>query len=298
MGVDLPARGYRGRMGLLSFMTGKSKPFDAVAAKARVEALRTVLPAGSDVSFLEPSKGMELTYLITTIGDRAKASVMLGSIADIVSAGDERWWVDYSAHDTADEHSTYSSFALPSSELRFLPVLQRAHDQLYVVTSSQTLTIDAADGSFTISDVPRGRAMATARAAIGWWEAILRDTDGRWRDSTLSVDVGVGIGVDGDRAEIIYGTTVEREPGARDGSDAEWLKRVVAAWNENLPALEAMLRLPVPADHEVEFSFTDDLLKPRLVVSHHETYDDDKAVAKELIASIRSTVADSKLKVG
>jgi hypothetical protein len=59
-----------------------------------------------------------------------------------------------------------------------------------------------------------------------------------------------------------------------------------------------MLRLPVPADHSVDFTFTDSKLKPRLSVTHHETYDEDEAASEELVAQIRSQVPDSKLKVG
>jgi hypothetical protein len=59
-----------------------------------------------------------------------------------------------------------------------------------------------------------------------------------------------------------------------------------------------MLRLPVPPGHEVEFSFTDDELQPRLSVTEHETYDDNDAAAEEIVTQITAHVPDTKLKAG
>lgn len=185
-----------------------------------------------------------------------------------------------------------------------LDVLLKAHDDLYPLVPGQTITLDAGDGSFTIGDVPRGRAMTTARAAVRWWEGLVAANVDRWHESNLSIDIG-----EGENAEITYSSTIEREYDLKDRknnsalrstyvSHAEWAQRVFAAWNDNLPALEATLRLPVPADHSVDFTFTDSKLKPRLSVTHHETYDEDEAASEELVAQIRSQVPDSKLKVG
>lgn len=288
-------------MGLLSNVFGKSKPFDAAAAEARLQLLRSLLPPAAEVNIMEPEKGIELTYFVDVVGDRAQISPLLRSIVEIVSTGEERWSVEFSVHDTADENSTYSSFDLPDSAVKYLDTLLPAHDELYAIIPSQSIRLDAMDGEFHIYDVPRGQAMATARAAVRWWEGVLHDTRGWWSDSVLSVNIGG----EGDNAEIIYSATVEREynpsnktaTGSNRISDTEWAQRVFTAWNDNLPALEAMLRLPVPAGHEAEFSFTDDKLKPRLSVAEHETYDDNEDAAKELVAQIRTQVPDSKLKV-
>lgn len=282
-------------------MFGKSKPFDAAAAEVRLDALRSLLPPEAEVHLMEPDKGSRGSYFVDIVGDRAQTSATLRSIVEILAAGEERWSVELAVHDTADENSTYSSFDLPDSAVKYLDTLLPAHDELYAIIPSQSISIDAVDGGFHIYDVPRGQAMGTALAAVRWWEGLLRDTKGWWNDSVLSVNIGG----DGDNAEIIYGATVEREydphnktaTGSNRVSDTEWAQRVFAAWNNNLPALEAMLRLPVPAGHEVEFSFTDDKLKPRLSVAEHETYDDNDDVAKDLVAQIRAQVPDSKLKV-
>lgn len=288
-------------MGLLSSMFGKSKPFDAAAAEARLEQLRARLP-GAEVDIMEPEKGSQLTYFVDVVGDRSQTSTILRSIVEVVATGEERWSVELAVHDTADESSTYSSFDLPDSAVKYLDTLAPAHDALYAIIPSQSIRLDGMDGGFHIYDVPRGQAEGTARAAVRWWEGVLRDTRGWWSDSVLSVNIGG----EGDNAEIIYSATVEREPdpmgynktatGSQRVSDTEWAQRVFAAWNDNLPALEAMLRLPVPAGHEAEFSFTDDQLKPRLSVASHETYDNDKQAAKELVEQIHAQVPDSKLK--
>lgn len=289
-------------MGLLSNMFGKSKPFDADAAEARAYQLRTLLPTGATVNVMEPSKGIELTYFVDVVGDRAQTSALLASVVEIVQAGEERWSVEFSVHDTADENSTYSSFDLPDSAVKYLDTLTRAHDELYAIIPAQSIRLDGMDGGFHIYDVPRGDAMGTARAAVRWWEGVLRDTEGWWSDSVLSVNIGG----EGDNAEIIYGATVEREPdpmgynktatGSKRVSDTEWAQRVFAAWNDNLPALEAMLRLPVPSGHEVEFSFTDAKLKPRLSVAEYDTYEDNDAAAEELVTQIKAHVPDTQLK--
>ncbi|MRJ75711.1 hypothetical protein GEV29_04120 [Aeromicrobium sp. SMF47] len=294
-------------MGLLSFLSGNRTPFDPVAAAGRVEALQSALPPGTKINLLEPDRDLRrLVYMIELVGDRRLASQMLGTAAAIVASTEERWDLDLSVHDTADEESTYSSFALPDVQVEWVDVLGRAHDEMYAIAPEQTIVLDADGGDFTISDLPRGKALAIATAAVRWWEGILRDTAGRWSDSTLSVEAGpVGDGVS---SEVIYSATVERDPdpmgynktatGSKRVTDEEWSQRVFAAWNQNLPAFEAMLRLPVPAGHEAEISFTATKLKPRLSVRSHESYsDEDKAVAKELVATIRSQIPDSKLKV-
>ena len=291
-------------MGLLSNMFGKSKPFDAEAAEARVEQLRAILPPAAEVDIMEPEKGIELTYFVDVVGDRAQTSPMLKSIVEIVSAGEERWSVEFSVHDVDDPDSTYSSFSLADVAVKHLDVLLPAHDELYAIIPSQSINLDVMDGGFHIYDVPRGQGMATARAAVRWWEGVLRDNSDSWGDSVLSVNIGG----EGDNAEIIYGATVEREldpmgynktaTGSNRVSDADWAQRVFAAWNDNLPALEAILRLPVPAGHEAEFSFTDDKHQPRLSVAAHETYESDKDAAKDLVTQIKAHVPDSKLEVG
>lgn len=293
-------------MGLLSFITGSRKPFDPAAAEARLEALRTTLPPEAHVTFIEPSRGMELTYMVSIVGDRPRTSQLLGAAVEILAPTEERWTLDFSVHDTEKDDSAYSSFELPDRQVELVELLGRAHDEMYAIAPAQTIVLNADTGAFTISDLPRGQAMGIATAAVRWWEGILRDSSGRWDDSSLSVEAGpVGDGVS---SEIIYGATIEREPdpmghnrtatGSQRVSDAEWAQRVFAAWNQNLPAFEALLRLPVPAGHEAEISFTATKLKPRLSVRSHESYDDeDKAAAKELVATIRSQVPDSRLKV-
>ncbi|MCW2839893.1 MAG: hypothetical protein JWR55_1376, partial [Aeromicrobium sp.] len=94
---------YGDGMGLLSNMFGTSKPpFDAAATQSRVEALTSVLPAGATVSVIEPSKGMELTYLVDVVGDRRQTTAMLASVVEIVSAGEERWSVTFTVYDIDD----------------------------------------------------------------------------------------------------------------------------------------------------------------------------------------------------
>lgn len=288
-------------MGFLSFMAGKRTPFDAAAAEARVHALQSVLPPGAEIMLMEPSKGSSLEYLIELVGERSHTRPMLRSIVDIVSTTQERWSVSLAVHDTADDRSTYSAVELPDVQVEFVDVLLRAHDELHGVLPSLTIALDAGDGSVVIGDVPRGRAVAAARAAVRAWEGMLHASEGRWRDSTLSVDVGVDIGPEGDRAEIVYRTTVERESDPTDSntiSDEDWTQRVFAAWDDHLPLLEAMLRLPVPVDHEAQLSFTASGLKPRLSVSHHETYESDEAAADELVATIRAQVPGTTLTAG
>jgi hypothetical protein len=265
-----------------------------------------MLPAGAEVTLLEPSKGAPLTYMIQVTGDRSRVSAMLPSVVEVVSTTEERWSLLFEVHGTRGESPAYSSIDLPDTAVRSVGILGRAHDELLELSQSQSVSIDAEDGSFTITDVPRASAMTSARAAARSWEDVVRDTDGRWSDSTLSIEVGVGIGVDGEHPEIIYSATVEREPdpmgyrrsatGSEEVSDAEWAERVFTAWDDNLPLLEAMLRLPVPADHAATLSFFRDSLKPRLSVTHHETHEDDLAAAKELVASIRTQVPGTKLK--
>lgn len=289
-------------MGLLGNMFSK-KTFDAEAAAARIEQLRAVLPSEATVELIEPDKGTQLEYFVSVVGHRPRTSAMLASIFDIVSAGEDRWSISLEVHDTDDESSSFSSFALPDSADKHLDTLRRAHDELYAIIPSQSIVLNGDDGAFHIYDVPRGQAMGTARAAVRWWEGVLSEAGDAWSDSVLSVNIGEDMADAND--EIIYGATVERayDPhnrtasGSRRVSDTEWTQRVFAAWNDNLPALEAMLRLPVPAGHEVEFSFTDDKLKPRLSVATHETYDINKKAAKELVEQIRAQVPDSKLKV-
>lgn len=293
---------YGAAMGLLSFLTGRTPAYDEAATQARVEALKAALPAGADVVAIPPSKGMELTYHLDLVTDRATTSAILASIVKIVSTDEGRWSVNLSIHDTADESSAFSSVDLPSSRLAVLDDVLRAHDELHALIPTQSIMLDTTDGSFTISDVPRDQAVATARAAVTWWAGLLTTTVPPWYASNLSVDVGG----DGVNAEITYSTTIEREPElARDRargfrqsvSDAEWTAQVFAAWTDNLPVLEAALRLPVPADHSVDLSFSASKLKPRLSVTHHETFDDDEDAAEELVAAIRQQVPDSKLKV-
>jgi hypothetical protein len=225
------------------------------------------------------------------VADRARTSALLTSVVKIVSTTEERWALELWVSDTADEGSTYSSIDLTDKALPTLDVLCRAHDVLYPFVLGQTITLDASDGSFTIGDVPRDRAVATARAAVRWWEGLVAHDIGRWTDSTLSVDIGTG-----ENAEITYSATLERESGLKV-SDAEWAQLVVAAWNANLPALGAMVQLPVPADHCVDFTFTDTKLKPRLSVTQHATYADDEDAGQELVAQIHAQVPSSKLKV-
>jgi hypothetical protein len=295
-------------MGFLSFLTGKATPFDDEAAQARVRTLESILPAGAQVVLMEPEKGTDLTYLVQVVADRSQGATLMASVVEVVRTGEERWSLDLTVHDTDDESSTYSSLALPRHALPALDVLLTAHDDLYAAVPTATLTLDADDGSFTISDVPRESALATARVAVRWWEGVLQRAGDRWSASSLSVDVGIGLGADGVDAEITYAATIEREPdpmghgknavGSTYVSDAEWAGRVLAVWDENLPALEAMLTLPVPPGHEVALSFTGDSLEPRLTVSHHETYEEDEVAAKELVAAIRARVPGSELEVG
>ncbi|MBD7918708.1 hypothetical protein H9657_10525 [Cellulomonas sp. Sa3CUA2] len=291
-----------------SFTSHDTGPFDREAARERVEVLRSMLPPGTQIRLIEPSKGVDLTYLVRTVGDRARASALLAAVVDVVRTGDERWAVDLSVHATDDDTSPCTTFALPDDALPALDLLLAAHDDLYAALPTQTIGLDAADGTFTISDVPRDAALATARLAARWWESLLQRADGRWRDSSLSVAVGGQSGTDGVHAEISYDATIEREPdpmgyrrsdnGSRKVSDAVWTARVVAAWDENLPVLEAMLRLPVPPDHEVDLTLADDSLRPQLSVCHHETYEDDDVTAEALVAIIRSEVPGTRLTVG
>ncbi|WP_244928639.1 hypothetical protein [Nocardioides sp. W7] len=286
-------------MAFLSFLTGKTKPpaYDEAAAETRVEALRAVLPPGAEVALIPPSKGMALTYLIDTVTDRATTSRILTSVVEIVSTGTERWSVNLAVRDVEAESSTYSSVDLPSSRLALLDVVVRAHDELYAHIPTQTIALDASDGTFTVTDVPPGRALATARVAVDWWQRVLVEAVPPWYDSSLSVDIGG----DGVNCDVVYSATIEREPDPQNHSrvsDEEWVARVFAAWTDNLPVLEAMLRLPVPAGHSVDLGFSDAKLRPRLTVTQHETYDEDEDAAKELVATIRQHVPDTKLKVG
>lgn len=288
-------------MGLLDFISGKSKTFDAEAAEARAERLRAVLPADADVSIMEPDKGSELTYLISVVGQRDHAAAVLDAIVEIVSAGEERWTVSLVLHETDDEDSNYSSFELPRSEVPHLAALVRAHDEIHAQLPGLSITLDASDGSFSISDVPRDKALPAALAAVRWWEGLLAATSLRWSDSTLAVSIG---DVDGN-AEISYGTSIEREPdpmgyhktatGSHRVDDAEWVARVCAAWNDTLPALQTLLRLPVLPGHEVDVSFAAADLRPRLSVYEHESYDDAPAAAKDLVAQIRAQLPDSTI---
>ncbi|MBO3095140.1 hypothetical protein [Cellulomonas dongxiuzhuiae] len=295
-------------MGILSFLTRKAKPFDREAAQARVRALESVLPAGSQILLMEPEKGFPLTYLVQTVADRSGSSAMLAAAVDVVREGEENWSLDLAVHSGDDDDAPYSTFALPRHALPALDLLRTAHDDLYAAIPTQTISLDASDGSFAISDVAREDALETARVAVRWWEGVLQRSGDRWSASSLTVAVGIGVGADGVHADINYDATIEREPdplgrhsgptGSKHVSDAVWAAHVFTAWEDNLPALEVMLGLPVPADHEVDFTFTSDALKPRLTVSHHETYDEDEATAKELVAAIREQVPGSKLKVG
>jgi hypothetical protein len=294
-------------MGLLSNMFGTSKPsFDPDAAQARVEALASVLPAGATVSVIEPSKGIELTYVVDVVGDRRQTTAMLTSVVEIVSAGEERWSVTFTVYDIDDPSSTYSAIELADAALRKLEVVLRAHDDLHAVIPSQSILLDVMDGGFHISDVPRGQAVSTAGAAVRWWEDTLQhDESWQWSDSVLSVDIG---GDEEGNAEIVYRATIEREidpmghgrtaQGTKYVSDAEWAQRVFSAWTDNLPLLEALLRLSVPPGHEAELTFDkNDQLRAHLRVAAHETFDEDKDAAKELVATIRSHVPDTTLKV-
>lgn len=303
-----PSGPYGQPMARPSFVTRDIEPFDREAAHARVRTLAATLPAGTGIQLLEPGTGTELTYLVQVVGDRSRSSAVLAAVVDVVRAGRERWSVDLFVHDLGEGRTPYSSFALPDHALPVLDVLMAAHDDLYAAIPTQTIVLDAADGSFTISDVPRDAALATARLAVGWWEGVVRSAAGTWRDSSLSVAIGIGIGAGGVHADITYDATIEREPdpmgyrrtdnGSHHVSDTVWEDRVFAAWVDNLPVLEAMLRLPVPPDHEVDLSLTDDSLRPRLSVCHHETYDEDDDAAHELVTAIRSRVPGTRLEVG
>ncbi|UZN03416.1 hypothetical protein [Cellulomonas sp. S1-8] len=295
-------------MGLLDFLTGNDTPYDREAAHARVRTLESTLPAGAQIQLTEPEKGIELTYLVQAVADRSQSSALLASVVEVVRAGDERWSVHLSVHDSDDEHAPYSAFALPDHAVPALDVLAQAHDDLYAAIPTTTISLDAEDGAFTISDVPRDAAVATAQVAVRWWEGVLQAAGSRWSASSLAVEVGIAIGVDGAHAEVVYGTTIERDPdalgsrstdnGSRHVSDAQWAQRVSAAWDDNLPALEALVGLPVPPDHAVEVSFTDDSLAPQLTVCHHETYDEDEDAARALVVTIRELVPGSTLEVG
>lgn len=273
-------------------MFGKSRPsFDAT--QARVQQLRSVLPTGADVDVMEPDGDGRLTYLIEVVADRAQTSALLASAVEIVSASEERWSLELSVSDSADDASAYSTIDLPDEALPTLDVLRTAHDELYPFALGRTITLDASDGAFTVGDVPRDRAVATARAAARWWEGLVAQDISRWAGSSLSVDIGTG-----EDAEITYSSTIERDRGAAQVSEAEWAQRVLAAWNDNLPALGAMVQLPVPAGHSVDVTFTASTLEPRLSVTHLETYDEDEDAASDLVAQIRAKVPGSTLAVG
>ncbi|MCL3817073.1 hypothetical protein [Aeromicrobium wangtongii] len=291
-------------MGLLSNMFGTSKPVhDPEAAAARVEQIKAALPSGTTVLLIEPSKGMALTYIVQVVADRRQTSTMTRSVVEIASAGAERWSLSLEVYDVDDPTSTYSAITVDGAPMAKLEVALRAHDDLYAIIPSQSIGIDVMEGGFNISDVSRGQAAATARAAIRWWEGVLQHGEsGQWSASTLSVDVG---GDDLGNAEISYGATIEREvdpmgksaDGRRYVSDAEWNQRVFTAWNDNLLVLEALLRLPLPAEHEVEISFDKDKIRPRITVTGWETRAENKTAAKELVAQIGSHVPDAKIKV-
>lgn len=288
-------------MGLLSFFSGKASAYDAEATLARVAALKAAMPEGADVNATPPSRGVPLNYYVDTVSDRAHTSALLAAIVEVVKADEGRWSIDLAVQDTEDQASTFSSISLPSSRVDLLEDVRRAHDELYALVPTQSILLDTSDGSFVVSDVPAESALTTARAVLPWWEGVLSTTIPPWYASNLSVDIGG----DGINADITYSTTIEREPimererrSGRAVSDADWVAQVFETWTENLPLLEAMLQLPVPAHHAVDFSFSSSKLRPRLSVTHHDTCDEDEAAAQELVAAIRAQVPATKLKVG
>jgi hypothetical protein len=284
-------------MGLLSFMTGTTPPYDAAATQARVDAMTAALPEGAEVTVVEPDKDIELTYLVSVVTDRATTSALLRAVTQVAASDEGRWTVSFSTHDSEDESSAYSSLELPSHRQPLFETLLAAHDELYAVIPGRSISLDADDGTFAVSDVPAGSAVATARAAAVWWERVLATAPPAWVDSSLSVDIGG----DGVNVDVTYSTTVEREPelgGRRETGDAEWVAQVLAAWTDSLPVLEAVLRLPVPPEHAVDLTFSDSTLRPRLSVTHHDTFEEDEDAANELVATVRRHVPGTTLEVG
>lgn len=179
--------------GMFDFLSAdkRARAKKAVMEK-RVADFLAVMPPGGDVS-VETGRGAIFTaYTLHLAGNRTQYPLLLARTSAILAGLGRLDEVDFRITTGSGPQERFSLLRIcgQNTAVQAINSLLAGHDALLSLLPHHSLTVDGSYGTFTVSGVRRGEAVAAAIRLANAWEAVLAAHLELWPLSEMALHMG------------------------------------------------------------------------------------------------------------